>query len=1231
MGCKGPIVVVVLASKVNPGARRTPSNSADAPSGSRRDAVGMGGGPSQGALGGAGGELGSLQRSGVIAFVAAHILRGQPLLELGLPAERSVPLSVSAETDAAVDDVEVTCESDGHAYLQVKTRLTGATLDDCVEQWIELATVMQLDPSRRRVLACGGTAVAAVRALRGALQRYQRRLGGAATKAEAVALDALCESLASVPASRRDALLACAGVWVADFRGEAELQQKLGAAMLDGHVVEAGQGLTAWLLLRERGRVLSSQRAGADLDALVAFLRTTDVTLVADAAASRAADCVAEQDAVGDYRSALVTTGRMLSFDGVGAGIPPFPLADLDMSVNALTGPPADDRQAGSGYALSWLVRAHGRALLCGPPGSGKSVALRAAAADYAELADWPLPLVVDLPRWQQRRGVLGDRAALLDVAFEREPAHRRSLLEAAGERALDDGRAVLLLDSLDETGRARRSLVDALRHVLDRVHADVEVVLSTRDVGYADARTLDFADLSLVPPQRPEVTITTVLGAMAVRDGVPPADRDAWVSQRAGWVKGRLQADPTLQLTPLMVVLLILLAATHASDQLPRSRGKVLVQVIRDVIRRWEHEARRQGGPFTLGPLQDAAALEAAEQAFAVIGHHVLRDAEPTADEVAEDLAKTLAAEYGLPKGQARAASVDAVDLWDVVGVFVKERVEERLHARVQSLAELAEALHVVAHADHLDGWVGWAVADDVGREPLQLAASLDVRMADALLAVAGKDRAWPTLKQVIDAIRAGARPSRPALSAFVTRLQTAIDAEASEVGGWAAAVTLVALPISEDSRAEALTTLDRLPDFQRIVARALAVDGWDRSDEAVTDDLRRMLDSEPTDLPVLEPPRLKWLDGPDPRQSAAYVSAANHLVTQGNEALARQVIANMDSQLAAGTAMQVREMIAERGFTDLLKTREQAALHAAAAKNLAGYNELLAMWAEIERTLEDALLVRVEPAELTWSDRRRLAEWAKLHETLSGHNPPGSVRDALKPDAEGLGHIADALSCLKNVNMPVAMAQLVELRGIEATHGHKAVLALTSVGRSVPLLVDWTRVSDMEATIEGLVDVVARGRGWMAYLAAEMVAGVPEALYVRVLEPLRQRLMTARAYGLELLALIWLYIDRSDEVRIAALGDRRPPVRRGLADAASLPPEPLVVLSSLVTDQDALVRATAVRTARRLGVLDPLTAEMGEAGPPTAWECRWCANDNAPDDYSCRRCKIASGTHDG
>jgi hypothetical protein len=597
------------------------------------------------------------------------------------------------------------------------------------------------------------------------------------------------------------------------------------------------------------------------------------------------------------------------------------------------------------------------------------------------------------------------------------------------------------------------------------------------------------------VPPARPEVTITAVLGALATRDAVPETDRDDWITQRAGWVKGRLRTDPTLQRTPLMVVLLTLLAATHTPEQLPNSRGEVLVQVIRDVVRRWEHEARRKGGPFTLGSLQEAAALDAAQLAFAVIGHHVLRDAELTAEAVADDLAGRLAAEYGLANGQARAAAVDAVDLWDLVGVFIKEGVEERLRARVQSLAELAEALYVIAHADQVEDWVVWAVADDIGREPLQLAASLDVRTTDALVAVAGRDGTWSTLKQVINAIQAGAQPSRSALVEFVDVLQTTIHAEAGEVGGWIAAITLVAVPVSEGSRADALMALDRLPDHQRIVARAFAVDGWGRDDAAVDGDLRQMLDSEPTDLPVLEPPPLQLPRlGPDPRQSAAYVSAVKHLVTRGNETLAQQVIANMDRRLAAGAAMETKELLAERGFADLLETPEQAELHAAAVKNMAGFNELLAMWAEVERSVEEALLARVAPAGLTWRERRRLAEWANLDETLSlGQHRPGSLLDALKDDLDGFGHIADALSHLKNIDMPVAVAQLVELRMIEATHGRAAVHALTSMGRSVPLRVDWTGLPDMGATAEGLIDVVAQGREWMALVAAEMVAGDP------------------------------------------------------------------------------------------------------------------------------------------
>lgn len=1188
-------------------------------------------GPTPGAVGGAAGELGSLQRAGVLAFVAAHILRGRPLRDLGLPAERSIPLSMAAETGSAVDDVEVFCEGGGHAYLQVKTRLTAATRDECVEQWAELAATIRLDPSCTRVLACGGTAVGDVLELRGALDRYQQSSAGAPTKAESEALTGVREKLADVPEDRRDRLLSCAGVWIAEFRAENEVVQKLGAEMLDGHVVESGQGLTAWLLLREHSRVLAARRGGAELDDLLAFLRTTEVTLVDDAAASRAAARVAEHNAEADYRAAVVTAGREVSLDGVGAGIPPIPLDELDMSVNAAPGPPREDREAGSGHELPWLVRSRGRVLLCGPPGSGKSVALRATAAHYADLPDWPMPILVDLPRWQERRGALGDQTALLEVAFELEPSFRRRTLMDAAERALETGRAVVLFDSLDETGRARRSVVEALRGVLSRVHPDVEVVLSTRDVGYADGRALSFSDLSLFPPGQPLVTVRALLEAVAVRDDVPLVGREAWVTQRVDWVSAHLDADRTLRRTPLMVVLLTLLAATRSPDQLPHSRAEVLAQVIRDVVRRWEHETRLKGGEFALGQLRDVVAHSAAEKAFNVIGHHVLRGDDPTADVVVGALAGSFAAEFDLVPGQAGAAADAAVDLWDIAGVFVKEGGEERLRARIQSLAELAEAIYATSGTDDLTSWVRWAVADDSGREPLQLAAGLHQPAADALLAVSGEVLEWPRLKQVIGALRAGSRPTDAAIDTLIAQLQAVIEREADDAERWGAAVTLTALPVPVDRREDVLSALDSLAEHESIVARALAVEGWDREDEAVEADLRRLIATNLGHVPVLEEAQHAWFGlGPDPHEAAAYATALDRLLAPGDDDFAREVLRTMDRRLAAGAAWRVRDMLVARGFADLVEAHDRESAidampdmpvrHRAAP----AIDELLTMHAEAERTIEDALLERVEPAALSWRQLRRVDEAADLRETLDlGRQRPGSLLEDLRDDPEGFGYVADALAKLTTVDMPVATAQIAELRQIAEANGRTAVFALTSAGRRTGLVTDWERVANAAATAVGLVDVIARGGEWLTVTAAHLVSGVSPALRPGVLDRLACRRASAQGYPLELLTMVWLILEPTDEARAATANDSRPPVRRALVTFAAGSPDPAGVLAALVGDDDALVQDMAVRAASRHGLLDALAGRLAEMGPPTGWECRWCTTHNPSGNSSCSRCR--------
>lgn len=1183
---------------------------------------------SEGAVGGAAGEAGSVQRGGVFAFVAAHLLLGKPLRALGFSGDRSVPVYVRVEVDAEVDDVEVGCQGSAIARVQVKTKLTSRAMDDCIAQWVDVATNRKIDASAERVLACGASAVRRVRDLDEGLRRLQDPFSGTPTKAAQAAVAELREKLKDVPANHAEALLRSAAVWVVDYGEEAASGEELGTALLDGSVVERGHGLTAWRLLRDHGRDLAAQRSGADLDRLLDFLRSNKLPLVVDARGAEAAQRAAQQAAVADYFRAVMERGRKVALDALGIGLPPLPLSDLDMSVNAAAGPPDAEREPGTGHELAWLARRYGRILLCGPPGSGKSVALRATAADYAEWADWPLPLLINLSRWNRRRGSVGDRQALLDVAFELEPAATRPLLDRAAERALLSGRCVLLFDSLDETGRSRRDVVASLRGLLGRVHDDVEVVVSTRDVAYADARALGFADLSLVPPERPEVTVQALLEAVAERDDVAAEDRESWIAERAAWVMAQLERDRTLRRTPLAVVLLTFLVTTRGPDDLPATRGAVLARVTRDLVDRWEAEARQMGEEFRVGPLTLPAASDAAHLAFTVIGHRVLTEPGIRAASVVPSVAATLGDEHGLPPGQARAAAEDAVHLWDIAGVFTKLGADEELAARVQPLAELAEALHVIRDLTAVSEWVVRAIEDDALREPLQLAANLEPTAADELLRCAGDQGTWAAYKQVIDALRAGACPSSRSVQQLADRLIERVT-PAGEVGDWAAAVCLARLPLSVDQQACALEGLDRLPWGLRTVARAIAVEGWGRSDDSVEQDLHSILEEDPGDVPVLEESQLAWLGlGPDPHAAAAYAVAANVLLGPGDPDFARKVIAGIRTRLAAGAARRVRSRLIELDYGELLDEHDRQADPEAppAGSTERGISDLLKLWQATKRTVDDALISRVEPAELTWRQHRRLDGAANLRATLDlDRQRPGSVLNAFNDYPEDLAHLADALTAVRSVDMAVAVAQLLELRAIAARHGDRAVFAITSVGHRGELAVDWGRLKDPRATALGLVDGVTHGREWVAWTATMLLASVPDGLRQDVVARVGHYRQGTAGRALELLTIVWLLADRSADAQQQAVTDDRPPTRRALIDVVSVIDDKVGVLSRLVGDPDAVVREQAVYAASRSGLLQTALAEVGSVAPPTGWECRWCTKLNPPDRDGCARCSTS------
>ena len=88
-------------------------------------------------------------------------------------------------------------------------------------------------------------------------------------------------------------------------------------------------------------------------------------------------------------------------------------------------------------------MRRRGRVLLLGAPGGGKSTALRAAAAHWAQRHHWPTPIPVHLQRLAQSNRPVLER--LLDVVVEEVlDLDERAALRAALARELIAGRCLL-------------------------------------------------------------------------------------------------------------------------------------------------------------------------------------------------------------------------------------------------------------------------------------------------------------------------------------------------------------------------------------------------------------------------------------------------------------------------------------------------------------------------------------------------------------------------------------------------------------------------------------------------------------------------------------------------------------------------------------------------------------------------------------------------------------------
>lgn len=504
---------------------------------------------SRGAIGGASGDAGVEYRRAVAAYAVAHGLAGAALAGFGVPGTAATVSAVSLETDDPVDDVAIEFDSGWRVTVQARRTLRrGRPIDSAIAQW-RVAAVAGLAPSRERLVLVTSSIPGWIRDLKAVLDRLKTERPGTPTDAEASALKYLKSQLAGLTPAQYETVLKSATIHLLLVE-EADVQHSREAIRLLDEVVGRPSSAQAWRDLVTLAGRTARLRGGFTLAGWMDLLRQ-EGHQVLDEGSTTAAYLARQQTAHDRYNSQLKLRGEHVDLRPLGATLPPLPVSDLDAQIHVVVPGKLDRDQ----HDLLWAFLRRGRMLLTSLPGGGKSTAILITAARLLDVPDGPVPVVVslcDIDR-RDRSASFGDR--LLDAAVRDLSSADRGLVRGKLERLLYDGGVALFLDSLDETHDRRGRVISELHDFLSTISEDVDVLLATRDVAYAQAATLGWPNMRLSPPKEIDRSVQAVLEASATaaskvhsEDWVP---HTSWLGSRCFDTRYNASRDATTADTP--------------------------------------------------------------------------------------------------------------------------------------------------------------------------------------------------------------------------------------------------------------------------------------------------------------------------------------------------------------------------------------------------------------------------------------------------------------------------------------------------------------------------------------------------------------------------------------------------------------------------------------------------------------------------------------------------------
>lgn len=1155
-----------------------------------------------------------------MAYTVACGLAGVSVPGVEIPPLHARVAAVSPETDDPVDDIRIDFESGWRVLVQAKRSLNaGKSLKVAVAQWVQVARV-GLDPAKDRLVIAAGTLSRPMRHLRRVLNRERTDRPGSPTEGEARILATVLELLGDLDEAERELVLKCAAIWELQVEepGEPGAQQAINHLR---HVVAGGgydAAWKAWKALIDVAGHAARLRGGHNLAGWLTALHGEGIE-VSSTGQTPAAGLEARRQALERYTARLVREGSEIDLRALGAALPNLALDQADAGVKVCTD--TNDRVTSD---LIWAFLRRGRVVLTGLPGGGKSTALKHLAAQLGSDSTLPLPVYASLREVNTLGSHTSFRDRLITVAVrDARSSDRDVLIGEINERLDCDHGIALLLDSLDETYDRRAKVVGEISRLVADLPEGVCVLLATRDVAYGQATTLGWPSLRLQPPSTAESTVTAVLEATASQSVPEVAEKPGWVEERQTWVRSALAQDQLLRETPLIPVLLALLATRGSAETLPKRRARILEAVVKNVVAGRELQ---RGDGRTLGPLAGRAALETASmQAFASEAAEILNSqGRATARSVVDAVASELQEPWGLPTAQATTAAWEAVRLFDETGIFVLSGAEETVVPRIALFAEIGDAMRIVSRPDEIPNWVRARIAGEQF-EPLVLACTLDATAVSAAAdALQGSPGNTALAKALVQAAREGAELSE----ATVRQVCESLIAHVADGTrkGWRSWVDLLWLPIPAELRASAEAAAVNHGPEHALVARASLelhfLPGFAGveypellKDVLALQSLPRQQSSDEGKVFNLD----EWLG--DDTLSRIQAKAAEALLDRVSDTAS--LVAARATSAPRGLRSSLTQLLADRGFDDEVRVIRDATAQEGQALKLPSW------LADYDRSVHAHFLQLVADhitTELSIAQTTLLDELADFVETLDLND--GGVVHLYKQSDDVLKEAIRLTTSLYGFDREVLATQAkIALERMERWGDHGPYFSLFDNSHE-RRETNWRALSDPEAAIRLLMLLFTLGRGqarfaakslWTAPVAELAAPQLRELLPYLASSTEHERLAAMTLASLDLGPEPGCWVDCDNPVlRAVAAAVIEPMSGDGLSDQ----------LRELLDDPDGHVQEAAIKHVVHARPPDLVTIlEKIAHRPAPGWMCLSCRTVNpSPGLTSCSNDRCSS-----